>query len=43
LYNPHRTMSQILDVLDLEQGRFGFGWGFGTGATLQVLVAQSCA
>ena len=30
-------MSQILGVIVLEQGNFGFGWSFGTGATLQVL------
>jgi|JI8StandDraft_1071087.scaffolds.fasta_scaffold49121_1 hypothetical protein len=36
-------MSQILNVLVLEQGKYGFGWGFGTGASLQVLVAESCA
>ena len=36
-------MSQILGVIVLEQGNFGFGWGFGTGATLQVLVASRSA
>lgn len=36
-------MSQILGESVLEQGSFGFGWGFGTGATLQVLVAARSA
>jgi len=43
LDNPHGHMSQILSVIVLEQGSFGFGWSFGTGATLQVLVATRSA